>query len=465
MLGDYVQDYDKRIQELADAILEGNNLLADIANTQANSDAWRMNLDASWAMTTAFVTFLIIIGFALMESGFTRRRYASATIFNHTIVACVVAVFWWFTGYGFAFGGGVKNRNGFIGNDQIFLVSRHNSFPVQKYDNAFFHFAVTVITTLLASGATAERLSNFGFLFHAALHSGFVWPVVAHWLYSDAGFFSPFSEIPHLGKTGVIDTGFSAVHIAGGAVAFASLIILGPRNGDTRGIKNGNNRIHQTLGAFFALIGWFGITMGGVYRVSGNQSEATSRVAINVALCSGTTAFAVYLWHLFVREKFDVTILFQGALAGLVGISAACATVEPYAAFLIGLSTAVSFLVARFVVRTRLGYDDTLNIVSIHLVQGLIAILWPGVFATHVNVAELYGHNAVAFGFLYDGDANQFGVQIFAALIIFVWSFIIGLVWNVVLNAVGLLRLPEEEDHKKFDSKEGKRLEDEELTV
>jgi Amt family ammonium transporter len=466
MPADIVAELDARLAQLAGHIVDSQKLIVDVMGAQKASNDYRINLDNSWMMTTAFLTFLILVGFALVEGGFTRRRHVQSAIFNNTMVAVVVALFWWFTGYGFAFGGfDSVNRNGFIGNDHIFLSGK-NKFPIQRYDNAFFFFAVTSVSTLILSGAVAERLSNWAFLVHAALYSGFVWPVIAHWLYSDSGFFSPFSTLPILGRNGVVDTGFSAVHICGGAATFAVLLIVGPRKGDAEKYVTGNNRVFQTIGTFFQWAGWFGLTMGGVYHVASQYSDITSRVSINIALAAGTAGFHTFIWRVITREQFDLTSTITGALAGLVSISASCGVVEPWAAMLIGAAGSALYMVARHVLTTR-GYDDALGAVSVHFFCGWWSILTVGIFATHSNTAFLLKHEVEAYGFLYGGSGNQFAVQLFAAILITAWAFVISLVWSAVLNVFGLLRT--EDNHEdKDDYKVAKKLEsldDQELAV
>jgi Amt family ammonium transporter len=403
-------------------------------------------------MTMAFMTFLILVGFALVEGGFTRRKHKQSAIFNSAVVAAVVALFWWFTGYGFSFGGdSSKNRNGFIGNDQIFLSGK-TKFPIQDYNIAFFFFAITCVSTLIVSGAVAERLSNWAFLLHAALYSGFIWPVVSHWMYSESGYFSPFSTLPILGKNGVIDTGFSAVHICGGAATFAVLLFVGPRKGEVDKFADGNNRVFQTIGTLFQFAGWFGITMGGVYHVSSQYSDITSRVSINVALAAGTAGVHTWFWKLILNTEFNLTAVITGSLAGLVSISAGCAVVEPWAAMLIGASGSALYLVFRHVLARR-GYDDTIGAVSVHFFCGIWSILMVGVFATHSNTEFLLKKGTTAYGFLYGGSGNQFAVQLFAAFLITVWSFFVSIVWSAVFNAIGFLR------HDDVEEEQGKTVE------
>jgi Amt family ammonium transporter len=460
---DIIADLDSRIQWLGSAIAETQTLTWNIAVQQKQSNDWRINLDGSWMMTTAFLTFLIVIGFALVEGGFTRRKHKQSAIFNSAIVAAIVALFWWFTGYGFSFGGGKsKNRNGFIGNDAIFL-SGHEKFPVQSFDDAFFFFAVTSVTTLIVSGAVAERLSNWAFMLHAALYSGFIWPVIAHWMYSNAGFFSPFADLPVLGKNGAIDTGFSAVHICGGAAAFAVLIFVGPRKGEVERFAKGNNRVFQTVGTFFQWAGWFGLTMGGVYHVASEYSDVTSRVAINITLAAGTASFHTFIWKILLDDEFDLTSAITGALAGLVSISASCGCVEPWAAMLIGAAGSAVYLIARRFLASR-GYDDAVGAVSVHFFCGIWSILTVGIFATHADVVRLLRHETVAYGFLYGGSGNQFAVQLFAAFLMILWVFFVTVVWAVILNAIGFLR-HDDKDEEETPAKTVDTINDTELTV
>lgn len=460
---DVIADLDNRLGWLGTAINDALVLNQNVAAQQQQSDYWRVNLDNSWMMTTAFLTFLIVIGFALVEGGFTRRKNKQSAIFNSAIVAAIVALFWWFTGYGFSFGGGAsRNRNGFIGNDAIFLSGKQK-FPVGMYDDAFFFWAVTTVSTLIMSGAVAERLSNWAFLLHAALYSGFIWPVIAHWMYSDAGFFSPFATMPILGKNGAIDTGFSALHICGGAAAFAVLILVGPRKGELEKSAKGNNRVFQTVGTLFQWAGWFGLTMGGVYHVASQYSDITSRVSINITLAAGTASFHTFIWKVILDDEFDLTSAITGALAGLVSISAGCAVVEPWAAMLIGASGSAVYLIFRRFLAAR-GYDDAVGAVSVHFFCGIWSILMVGVFATHADVVRLLRHETVAYGFLYGGSGNQFAVQLFAAFLMILWTFFVTFVWAVVFNVLGLLRHDDEEEDEK-STKTVDSINDTELTV
>lgn len=447
---DVARQFGDRMKMVNMDIMTAKDMLSWTDKAMTEEASWRMSLDTTWVLLTSLFMVLVIVGSTLLELGWTRRRNTNSALLQNLGVISIVGLFFWFTGFGFAFGKGIKNRNGFIGTDDIFLASGSKNFPITRFDDWQFFFVLTTFATMLFGNAVSERITPLAFAVHAALFSGFIMPVAAHWIFSTEGFFSYKSTIGHLGVNGVIDTGFATFHVAGGAAALAGLILVGKRNGrfdeaTKAAFTSGNCRYFQVVGAFLLWAGYFGMLCGGNNMISNDRAMLSGRAAINLFVSAGAAGITTFLWGIFADEEFCVTRAVQGAVVGIVSVSSAVAVVEPWAAVFTGIIGAFVFLLAKKILNDR-EYDDTISIVAINLAGGFWGLLVPGIFGTQKNTIQVVGHQTRAWGFLYAGSGNQFAVQFFAALLITLWAFLLTYAWGAVVNGFGLLLLAEEEE-------------------
>lgn len=207
---------------------------ADVACVAAQYDNLATEVDAAWTLATAFLVFFMQCGFTMLEAGSVRTRNVTNIIFKNMADLVVSAIAFWMFGWGVAFGGdwAETGSNGFMGTGEVCLVS--SGYPdITLYVRFFFQFAFAAVATTIPSGALAERVTTVAYGTCAAALSAFVYPVVAHWLWSTSGWLSPFNRSAgRFGSNGAFDfAGGGVVHLVGGTVALTGAIIIGPRRG------------------------------------------------------------------------------------------------------------------------------------------------------------------------------------------------------------------------------------------
>jgi Amt family ammonium transporter len=396
-------------------------------------------LNSLWVMLSAILVIFMLGGFILLEAGSTRMKnaghIAGKTIFTFGLASLV----FWAIGFGFIFG---ENGNFLVGLSDFFY-SGYDIEGIGLSGAVFFLFqlAFSGIAITIALGGFAERAKLSVYLLFTLLFSALVYPVIAHWIWG-GGWLASHGKQDFAGST--------VVHLTGAMAALAATILLKPRIGkyNKDGSANnifGHNQVYTALGVLILWIGWFGFNAGSTVSV---DDAFFGFVALNTNLAAGAGAVAALLISWLIQGKADVPTLLNGALAGLVAITASSAFVDTWAAVLIGFIAGILvFYSARFFEKRKI--DDPIYALSVHGTAGVWGTLSTGFFAT----PELATVGLP--GLFYGGGFTQLGVQLMGVVssgaYAFVVSFILLLICKKVLNG---LRVTEEEEIMGLDVSE-----------
>lgn len=396
-------------------------------------------VNSVWIMLGAILVIFMQGGFILLEAGSTRMKnaghIAGKTIFTFGIASLV----FWAVGYGFIFG---ENGNILVGLSEFFYSG--TEVEGSSYSTAaffVFQLAFAGIALTIAFGGFAERAKLSAYLIFALLFSILVYPVIAHWIWG-GGWLAEHGKQDFAGST--------VVHLTGAMAALAATILLKPRIGkfNKDGSSNnlyGHNQVFTALGVLILWVGWFGFNAGSTLGV---EDAFFGFVALNTNLAAAAGAISALLVSWVIIGKSDVPTMLNGALAGLVAITASCAFVATWASVVIGL---IAGLLVFFSVKLfeKLKIDDPIYALSVHGAAGVWGTLSTGLFATPelATVGEP--------GLFYGGGFHQLGVQAMgvsvSALYAFVVSFAILYVMKRVING---LRVTEEEELLGLDISE-----------
>ena len=390
-------------------------------------------LDTIWVLIAAALVFFMQAGFAMVETGFTRAKNAGNIIMKNLLDFCVGTIMFWFIGYSLMYG---ADNFGLVGFSGFFFFDDYTSLIFQTV------FAATAAT--IVSGAMAERTKFVSYLMYSFVISTFVYPVSGHWIWG-GGFLSTL-EIG--GASGFIDfAGSTAVHSVGGWTALVGAMILGPRLGKyTKDGKSnaipGHSLTLGALGVFILWFGWFGFNPGSQLAASSAaDAEAISLIFVttNIAAAIGAIVAMTVSWIQF--GKPDVSMSLNGALAGLVGITAGCAAVDPMGAFFIGGISGAVVVFSIEIIDKVFKIDDPVGASSVHGVVGALGTILVGFFA-------------VDGGVFYGGGFGQLAIQTVGVLSVGAWAISTAFVtFKVVKMFVGL-RVSEAEEMAGLDIEE-----------
>jgi len=383
------------------------------------------NADFVWTLVAAFLVFFMQAGFATVEAGFTRAKNCVNILMKNLFDFSFGSIAFWAVGFALMFG---TSAGGFIGTDGFFLVDAANKGP-WLYAFWMFQCVFAATAATIVSGAMAERTKFTSYLITSAVVCAVIYPVFGGWAWG-----SLLNGGGWLEGLGFIDfAGSTVVHSVGGWIGLAGAIALGPRigkygkDGKARAIP-GHNMPLAALGVFILWFGWFGFNPGST--TAAITDIALIAVNTNLAAAAGSIAGMGVTWKLF--GKPDLGMALNGALAGLVAITAGCANVTPGSAILIGLigGTLVVFSVLFF---DKMKIDDPVGAVSVHGVCGAWGTLAAGLF----DVA----------GF----SLKQVGVQLIGIGAAFIWAFGLSMALFLVLKATVGLRVSAEEEMEGLD--------------
>lgn len=386
-------------------------------------------IDTIWTLLAAFLVFFMQAGFALVESGFTRAKNTGNIIMKNLMDFSVGSLIYWAVGFALMFGAG----NFFMGTGGAFLTGSfdHLGLDIPLVGFWLFQAVFAATAATIVSGAMAERTNFSGYLIYSVVISGFIYPIVGHWIWG-GGWLS-----------GMVDfAGSTVVHSVGGWAALAGAIVLGPRIGkyNSDGSANalpGHNLLMAALGVFILWFGWFGFNPGST--VAGTDlSIASIAVTTNLAAAAGATMTMIISWLKY--GKPDVSMTLNGVLAGLVAITAGCASVSNLGAVLIG-SLAGILVVYAVEFFDKIHVDDPVGAVAVHGVCGAFGTLAVGFFA-------LEG------GLFYGGGLSLFFTQLTGVISVFVWAFGLAYLLFKIIDAIVGLRVSKEDELSGLDSSE-----------
>jgi ammonium transporter, Amt family len=391
-----------------------------------------MSIDTLWVLIASALVFFMQAGFALVEAGFTRQKNTVNIMTKNIIDFALGSLLFWFIGFGLMFG---SDLAGFIGvPDFFFQKGWEGGVPSLAFLIFQTVFAATAAT--IVSGAMAERTEFKAYFFYSIAITAFIYPVSGHWVWG-GGWLSQLSTPFH------DFAGSTVVHSVGAWVALMGAIALGPRIGKYNGKKvnaiPGQNMTYGALGVFILWLGWFGFNPGSQLAASGSDNaNALSHIFVttNLAAAAGTVSALVTSWLRFGKPALSLSL--NGALAGLVAITAGCDIVSPAGAVVIGLMAGVILVFSVMFFDHVLHIDDPVGAISVHGINGAFGTLMVGIFATEG-------------GLLYGGGASLLLSQLIGVVSVAAWAMGLGFILFKVLKATVGLRVPRRVEEEGLD--------------
>jgi Amt family ammonium transporter len=395
--------------------------------------------DTAWVLTSsALVLMMTAPGLALFYAGMVRRKNVLAILMQSFMLAALVSVQWVLFGYSLAFSPGNAFLGGlhWIGLNGVSATQPYPDYsatiPHQAY--MIFQCMFAVITPALITGAFAERISFRGFLVFSLLWMTFIYDPLAHWVWGVDGW---------LHKLGALDfAGGTVVHNSSGISALAAVLMIGPRRGHRREPMPPHNLTLTLAGAGLLWTGWFGFNAGSALAANGLAVSAF--VATHLGAAAGALGWVFVEW--FIGGKPTTLGVASGVVAGLVAITPASGFVGPLPAVMIGL-VAGGLCFSAVHMKTRLGYDDALDVVGVHGVGGIWGALATGLFASvAINSGGADG--------LFLGNPHQLLIQIIAVLSSVSFSFVGSLILLKITDMLVGLRVSEQDERIGLDLSE-----------
>ena len=396
----------------------------------AAKDELQLNINIVWTCVAAFLVFFMQAGFAMVEAGFTRAKNAVNILMKNLMDFSVGSIAFFLVGFGLMFG----VSNGFCGTT-LFGMAGVEAGSGWNWTFLIFQTVFAATAATIVSGAMAERTKFVGYLAYSVAISVIIYPIFGSWawgsLLDGGGWLENLNFLDFAGST--------VVHSVGGWLALAGAIILGPRIGKYGPDKKpkailGHNIPLAALGVFILWFGWFGFNPGST--TTGDSSIGYIAVTTNLAAAAGAIVAMTVSWVLM--KKPDASMALNGALAGLVSITAPCDAVSPLAAIAIGAIGGTLVVLSVLFIDNVLKVDDPVGAVSVHGVCGAWGTLSCGLFNMDT-------------GLLYGGGLKQLGVQAIGAGAAFVWAFGLGLVLFYAISKTIGLRVTPEEERKGLD--------------
>ena len=372
----------------------------------------------------ATLVFFMQAGFAFLGAGLIRSKNTINYMTKSFLDFCIASLGFWAFGFALMMGGGAAS--GIIGLEGFFLVDFKDTELVGwLFQMVFAGTAATII-----AGAMAERTRINAYFAYSFIVGAVVYPIYGHWAWSDEGWLTQIGP-------GLADyAGSAVVHMIGGFLALAGAIVVGPRKGFREGAPlEGHNMPYVVIGTFILFFGWFGFNI---------NSDSLGLNAVNTLLAGAAGATAAMYVTLVRTGKANVEMACNGSLAGLVGITAGCAYVDPWGAVVIGLIAGVIMIFGVGFVKNVLKVDDPVGAVTVHGICGAWGILAVAIFAA--------GNNGVSG--LIAGDATQILPQIIGIVVAIAWGLGIGLILFKALDLTIGLRASEEEEDEGLDEPE-----------
>ncbi|MHC4725984.1 MAG: ammonium transporter [Planctomycetota bacterium] len=401
-----------------------------ILPVDAAKEEVQLNINIVWTCIAAFLVFFMQAGFAMVEAGFTRAKNAVNILMKNLMDFSVGTLAFFLIGFGLMFG----KSNGLFGTT---LFGMSGVEPGSDWNWTFLIFQTVFAATAatIVSGAMAERTKFVGYLAYSFFITLFIYPIFGSWAWG--GLLDGGGWLENLGFLDF--AGSTVVHSIGGWLALAGAVLLGPRigkygpDGKPKAIL-GHNIPLAALGVFILWFGWFGFNPGST--TTGDGSIGYIAVTTNLAAAAGAIVAMIISW--IIMKKPDASMALNGALAGLVSITAPCDGVSPVGAIMVGAIGGSLVVLSVMFIDNILKVDDPVGAVSVHGVCGLWGTLSVGLF----NMDS---------GLFYGGGLKQLGVQALGAGAAFVWAFGLGLALFYGIKKTVGLRVTSEEELKGLD--------------
>ncbi|MEM9586841.1 MAG: ammonium transporter [Planctomycetota bacterium] len=380
------------------------------------------NLDTAWIVIAAALVFFMQAGFAMLESGMVRSKNSINVIMKNYTDMCFGALVFWGLGYGLMFG---TNASGWFGTDHFML----RTAEMQEFAKLFFQMMFAATAATIVSGALAERIRFVPYVFAAMIITGVIYPVYGSWVWNENGW---------LASRGFVDfAGSTVVHSVGGWCALAGVMVLGPRlgkygeDGEVREI-GGHNLPLVAFGGLILWMGWFGFNGGSTLAAN----ETVGRICLNTHLAGAAGVAGFVITRVVFGGKLLMKQTVNGGLAGLVGVTAGCATMDPLHAILAG-AIAGCICVVAMTVFEPMQIDDAVGAVAVHGICGLWGTLAAGIF--------------------YEGDIMNMAriqTQLLGIAAAFLWAFPMSWLTFKVISVVVSLRCTSMDEQRGLDFSE-----------
>ncbi|MFN4259487.1 MAG: ammonium transporter [Gemmataceae bacterium] len=423
-------------------------------------------IDTLWVLVAAFLVFFMNTGFGCVEAGFCRAKNATNILGKNFVVFAIASLCFWAVGWTLMFGNGTA----LFGYEGWFLQGADNSPAIDDaYQGAysaiswtgiplmakfFFQLAFAATAATIVSGCVAERIHYKSFLIFTIFIAGISYPITGHWIWGDGWIANLGDHLKDL--PGFWDfAGSTVVHSVGGWAGLAGILLLGPRLGKYRpsgGVQPipGHSMALAFLGGMILWLGWFGFNPGSTMGITGDNVSLVGHIVVttNLACAAGLLSATVIAWGILGKPDFSMTV--NGALAGLVAITAPCAWVDPIGAIVIGMVGGVLVVLA-VLFFDRIRIDDPVGALSVHLVNGIWGTLAIGLFAAPAIVGYEAGEDGPLAGLFYGGDVSQLITQAIGVGAVGAFTFAGAFaVWLVIKVLIGI-RVDREEEIRGLD--------------
>lgn len=392
----------------------------------------QIGIDNMWLLIAAFLVMFMQPGFAMVEAGFTRSKNTANILMKNLMDFAIGSLLYWMIGFTLMYGDSI---GGLIGTPDLFFMSEGFGANYSDYADLFFQTVFAATAATIVSGAMAERTEFKAYLIFSIVITVLIYPISGHWTWGGGW----------LSQLGFHDfAGSSIVHSVGAWVGLAGAAMIGPRigkydkNGKAKAIP-GHNLALGALGVFILWFGWFGFNPGSQLAAAGTDNAvAIGHIAVttNLAAAAGCVTAMMVSWFRYKRPALSISL--NGALAGLVAITAGCDAVDPVGAVLIG---AIAGFVLPFAVEffdKVLKIDDPVGAISVHGVSGALGTLAVGLFSTSEGLFYGYG-------------AKLLGIQAIGVLTFFVWAGGCGLILFYILKKANVLRVSKRIEEEGLD--------------
>jgi ammonium transporter, Amt family len=390
--------------------------------------------DTAWVLIATALVLFMTPGLALFYGGMVRRKNVLSSLMHSFIAMGVVTIQWVLFGYSLAFSPGSPLIGGF---DFVLLHGVSNDAPWPGYaipHSLFmiFQMMFAIITPALISGAIAERIKYSSYVVFILLWSTLVYDPICHWVWASDGWLFQMGALDFAGGT--------VVHISSGVSALALTLVLGRRIGYPHTAMKPHNLTTTLVGAGILWFGWFGFNGGS--SLAASPLGVNAFIATHVAAAAAATTWSVL--EAFHRGKASALGFASGAVAGLVGITPACGFVDPFGALAIGVTVA-AVCYGAVVVKSRFGYDDSLDTFGVHGIGGSWGAIATGIFCVVALTPDKAG------GLVDSGNVHRVLVQATGVGATFLYSFVVTFLLARAVDAAMGLRVSEEEERMGLD--------------
>ena len=387
------------------------------------------SINTGWILFSAALVFFMQAGFAMLEVGSIRQKNAQNILMKNVLDVCVSGLCWMLIGFGFAFG---ESSNGFIGTSKFGTV-----ITKEDYSSCFFQWAFASTAATIVSGSLAERTKFDAYVIYSLFITCFLYPVIVHWTWG-GGWLTTFGFIDFAGSC--------IVHMVGGVAGLVGAKIIGPRisryeHGHENEFKP-HNVPSVILGMFILWFGWYGFNAGSTVSLIGDNSALASKICLNTTLSAVVCGILSFVLkkrvHGYANPIYDLGALTNGILAGLVSITASCASVELYSSIIIGIVGSIIYVISSWIL-DRMHIDDPLEAFPVHGACGIWGTLAVGFFDEKL-------------GCFYSMSGEQLGIQCVGIISILAWTSVLSFILFRLLKSANILRISPEIEIRGMDS-------------